>query len=259
MIVVGELKILPFGRHNASHNMSLDSRLLELCENDPGCGFLRLYQWDPPALSIGFFDPADAVDSDRAVRQGIDVVRRPTGGRVVLHKGDLTYSVVVPRSAGSVAAVYGAISERIAEGLRSLGASVDISRGAPARSVGRGRPCFLSASRHEIVHGGRKMVGSAQRAGRRALLQHGSIPIDRGYLEVVDYMRCSEERKAALRQDMLTATACIDDVLGFPGDPGAVAAAIALAFGTGFAAVVTDVSPGDCLALNPGGPVGLTP
>lgn len=259
MISVPELKVLPFGRHSASYNMALDSRLLEICEEDTGIGFLRIYGWDPPALSLGFFERADTIDPDKAARSGIDVVRRPTGGRVVLHQGDLTYSVVVPRAAASDTAVYAWVSESIAAGLRSLGASVDFARGAGAKSVGRMKPCFLSASRHEIVSAGRKVVGSAQRLGRNALLQHGSIPIDGGYLAVVDYLRCSEDEKTALRSDMLAATTCIAEILGVRVEAPAVAVALVDAFAKDLGPRLTHVSPECCRGHDVGGLVGLTP
>lgn len=259
MISVEELKVLPFGSHTASYNMALDSRLLDICARDPRNGFLRFYQWAPPALSLGFFEPADTVDWDRAAERGVDVVRRPTGGRVVLHKGDLTYSVAVPRQAGPGSAVYARISECIAAGLRSLGAGVEIARGARPGSVGTAKPCFLSASRHEIVYRGRKVVGSAQRVGRNALLQHGSIPLDAGFLEVVDYMKCSEDGKARLKRDMITAAACVDEILGVRVEPAAVAVGLLEAFRDGFGPRLTRVSPDYHFALDQGGSAGLTP
>lgn len=242
MISLSKLKVLPFGCHAASYNMALDASLLDLCERDPTGGFLRLYQWAPPALSLGFFEPADSIDWDRAAQSGIEVVRRPTGGRVVLHRGDLTYSVVVPRQAASVGSVYAWVSERIAAGLRSLGAMVELARGVPARSVERAKPCFLSASRHEIVFGGRKAVGSAQRVGRNATLQHGSIPLDNGYLAVVDYLRCGEGQRSVLRKDMLAGTACVEEIVGAPVDPAAVAEALIEAFAEGLGRPLTHVS-----------------
>lgn len=234
-----QLRVLPFGAHTPSYNMALDSHLLELCERDPSCGYLRFYQWSPPALSLGFFEAADSVDRDRAARRGIEVVSRPTGGRVVLHKGDLTYCVVTARRGGSGAELYARVSECIVAGLRSLGADVEIARGVGGGSVGtRGsaRPCFLSASRHEIVYRGRKVAGSAQRLGRNAVLQHGSIPIDGGYLAVVEYLKCSEERRADLRRGMLAATACVGEIVGSPIEPAVVAAALLGAFRARFGA-----------------------
>jgi len=239
MFDVGGLVVVPFGPRDAAANMDLDRRLLDACERDPSRAYLRFYTWAPPALSLGRFEPDDAVSAERARACGVDVVRRPTGGRVVLHSEDLTYSVVAPRSAGAtVADTYAWISARIVEGLRRLGADVETARGSAERSVERRRPCFLSAARHEIVHQGRKLVGSAQRLEPNALLQHGSLPIGRGYLRVVDYLAADEAAKRRLAAEMVSGTVCLEEILGRRPAEAEVAAALEGAFVEGFGAPV---------------------
>jgi lipoate-protein ligase A len=242
MLSTRRLAVVPFEVLRAAANMALDARLLEECERDPGTAFLRFYAWSPPALSLGRFEAAGAIDADRARADGVDVVRRPTGGRVVLHSEDLTYTVVVARDRWATAGeAYAWISARLVEGLASLGADVAAARGAAVKSAARQKPCFLSAARHEIVHRGRKLVGSAQRLGRAALLQHGSLPVGRGYLRVVEYLAVEAAVREALAREMLAATVCLEDLLG--GRPGvaAVAAALERAMGSGFGLPVTAI------------------
>jgi lipoate-protein ligase A len=253
MVRVKHLKVIEFGAHPASYNMGLDRRLLDLCEASPDEGFLRFYTWEPPALSLGHFEPEEAVDLARARRDGVDVVRRPTGGRIVLHKQDLTYTVVMPREPrASVQDTYLELARCIVAGLVALGASVDLARGSVVTSAARARPCFLSAMRHEITHAGRKLVGSAQLVGRRAVLQHGTIPVGRGYLEIVNYLACGEAEKAALAEEMARRTACLEEAVGRALAPAQVAACLRDVFAACFggsvehaAAPIRDPAGGD--------------
>lgn len=148
---------------------------------------LRLYTWDPPAVSLGRFQRADeAVDLVACRRLGIDVVRRVTGGRAVLHHRELTYSVVA-RSDHSffpndVLGTYRIIAQGLLAGLRRLGINAEmVSRSGPhaglVKKDSKSSSCFASPSWYEIVVRGRKIVGSAQRRVSGAFLQHGSILI----------------------------------------------------------------------------------
>jgi lipoate-protein ligase A len=209
--------------------MALDKRLLDLCETDPGSGFLRFYCWTEPTISLGYLEPGDVIDEAKAAKDGIAVVRRPTGGRAVLHGDDLSYAVVLPKPEGaSLTEIYRAISEILAEGLADLGIGVDIERGKVGKSTLRLKPCFASVSRYEIIHRGRKVVGSAQRVGDRAILQHGSIPLGRMYLGIVDYMRGGVDPERA-RREMERVTACINDIAGRSVGASEVADALAKA------------------------------
>ena len=158
-------------------NMAVDHALAETVE--PDAGWLRLYRWVRPTLSLGRNEPAaDIYDFARARRRGIDVVRRPTGGRGVLHDAELTYAVVVPVArARRLRAAYAAVHAGLAVGLRSLGAEARLAAGvAPGRP--RAGACFDATAGGEVVAGGRKLTGSAQARIGRALLQHGSVLID---------------------------------------------------------------------------------
>jgi lipoyl(octanoyl) transferase len=145
-----------------------------------GAPTLRVYGWDPPCLSLGRNQPA-AGPYGRAEleRRGIDVVRRPTGGRAVLHARELTYSAVLPeRLLGSPRRAYRAINEALVEGLGRLGVPASVQ----AETEGRARmpwtaPCFAEPVAGEVLALGRKLVGSAQVSSRGVLLQHGSLPL----------------------------------------------------------------------------------
>jgi lipoate-protein ligase A len=164
--------------------MAVDEMLLD-GESSSVRFTLRFYSWLRPTVSLGYAQPwRQGFDLALASRLGVDLVRRPTGGRAVLHHDELTYSLVGPADsgplAGGVVETYRLLGEGLSRGLRRLGADVDIIRPA-GREARRGRTgaCFSSRSRYELTYADRKLVGSAQRrAGGRAL-QHGSMPIGR--------------------------------------------------------------------------------
>lgn len=145
-----------------------------------GCGLLRFYAWKRPTLSFGRNEPArDRFDPQELAAAAIDVVRRPTGGRAVLHDRELTYSVVLPlRGAvggpGGPREIYTRVNRALAAGLASLHVPAEVAgTGAVARPDAG--PCFDMPAPGEVVAHGRKLVGSAQVRIGGALLQHGSI------------------------------------------------------------------------------------
>jgi lipoate-protein ligase A len=157
-------------------NMALDQALLDLADGE-GRGFLRLYRWTPPCLSFGRNEPAlRRYDRDALEHQGLDAVRRPTGGRAVWHADELTYAVAAPSAAfGRPAESYRAIHQLLAKAVRTLGAPARIAS-APVRSTALDAgACFASPAGGEVMVGDHKVVGSAQLRQRTALLQHGSL------------------------------------------------------------------------------------
>lgn len=141
---------------------------------------LRVYGWVRPTLSFGRNQLArDKYDVERARESGIDFVRRPTGGRAVLHHREVTYSVTAPVSAlGTLRESYALINRLLIHGLRLLGVDAreaDPHGAAPKPGI---LPCFVVPSKGEIVADGRKLVGSAQVREGGALLQHGSVLVE---------------------------------------------------------------------------------
>lgn len=173
---------------DAALNMGLDDVLLAGDGADAPFT-LRLYRWRRPTVSLGYSQCWEqAFDPEVAGRLGIDLVRRRTGGRAVLHANELTYAMVGPAEegplAGGIHATYRAIARGLATGLEKLGAPVELVRGQRRERRGeeRDRPaaCFAVSARYEITDGrGRKLLGSAQRRARGRVLQHGSLPLAR--------------------------------------------------------------------------------
>ena len=168
------------GRSGAE-NMAIDRDLLDAVERDgESTAYLRLYRWDPPCLSFGRNEPALA-RYDRALieRLGLNVVRRPTGGRAVWHEHEVTYAVAAPVAAfGSLRDSYLTIHARLALALRGLGAAADLARRPAYTAALHAGACFAQPVGGEVVVAGRKVIGSAQVRQGNAFLQHGSILLD---------------------------------------------------------------------------------
>jgi lipoyl(octanoyl) transferase len=159
-------------------NMSIDQTLLERADHLAE-SWLRLYQWEPQCLSFGRNEPASTRYSVDAIRSlGLDTVRRPTGGRAVLHSHELTYAVAMPVGRfGSLRDAYQKIHQMLADALRLLGANVFLAPRKLTPPVTAGA-CFSHAAGGEIMSAAGKVVGSAQYRYGRGLLQHGSILLE---------------------------------------------------------------------------------
>ncbi|MDX1600749.1 MAG: biotin/lipoate A/B protein ligase family protein [Anaerolineales bacterium] len=175
-------RLIRSGHASGAANMGLDEAILEAVQSDRAPATLRLYGWEPPALSLGYAQSIDDVDFPALKRHGWDLVRRPTGGRAILHTDELTYSVVAPADhplvQGGVLESYHRISEGLIRGLELLGVVVEVAPEIPGDETAESNPvCFEVPSAYEITAGGRKLVGSAQVRRRGGVLQHGSIPL----------------------------------------------------------------------------------
>jgi lipoate-protein ligase A len=164
-------------------NMAVDEVLLDGVAAGSAPPTLRFYEWAPPCLSLGYFQPFEVVDVGGCRSLGIDVVRRPTGGRAILHDRELTYSVALPLRLlgddGAVLPSYHRLSLALEGGLKRLGVPVVLAPESAAQAAAdHGPVCFDRPSAHEILLDGRKLVGSAQTRRATAILQHGSILIE---------------------------------------------------------------------------------
>lgn len=174
--------------------MKIDGALLDWVQE---CAYpatvVRFYRWSVPTISLGKNQKAEeAVDQDYCLQAAISMVRRPTGGRAVFHANEVTYSLIsndpnhFPLQ--SVRQTYRLIATALKAGLQSLGISIQLAKAtresAPLRQKGGKNPCFVSPSRYELLSGGFKIVGSAQRRLRGSFLQHGSIPLHLDYTQM---------------------------------------------------------------------------
>jgi len=160
-------------------NMAIDQALLDAAAHD-GAPRLRFYRWRPACLSLGRNQPARGCYDGPDVRPGRNVVRRPTGGLAVMHDREITYAVVASvDELGGPRACYRAVNRALVESLRSLGVPAGLAGedAVAPRPDQPGGACFAAPAPGEVVAGGRKLVGSAQRRQGRALLQHGSVLI----------------------------------------------------------------------------------
>jgi lipoyl(octanoyl) transferase len=183
-------RLLLDGYADGPWNMAVDEALL-LEGPDGGVPTLRLYTWRPHTLSLGANQRATAgIDWARLEQDGYGVVRRPTGGRAILHAQELTYSVTAPAPPGGTLAAYLWLAEGVRAGLSAAGVALDLERSRKPRGMGieTRDPCFTAAGRYELVAGGRKVVGSAQRRRDGWLMQHGSILLGPEHLKLPRYL-----------------------------------------------------------------------
>jgi lipoate-protein ligase A len=160
-------------------NRALDEALIERAR-ETGEAVFRVYSWDQPTLSFGRNQAAlGAYDPGRARDRGVAVVRRPTGGRSLLHHREVTYSVTAPLATGdSLRESYARINRLLVDGLRRLGVAVQVAAPSDRALIPSASPCFERPAAGELVVGDRKLVGSAQWRDDGAMLQHGSILIE---------------------------------------------------------------------------------
>ncbi len=216
-------------------NMAVDEAILEAVGRGTSLPTLRLYAWEPACLSLGYAQPIGDVDQPRLRARGWDLVRRPTGGRAVLHTDELTYSVIAPpgepRTAGTVLESYNRLSAALVEALHKLGLPVEVQDGSQAGGKTPNPVCFEVPSSSEITAGGKKLIGSAQARRREGVLQHGSLPLCgdlRRILEVLVFPDEASRQQAGDR--LLQRATTVESALGHPVTWQAAASAFTDAF-----------------------------
>ncbi len=217
-------------------NMAVDEVLLDGVAVGSAPPTLRFYAWTPACLSLGYFQPFSVVNVEGCRGLGIDIVRRPTGGRAILHDRELTYSVALPASVlghdAGILPSYRRLSLALQAGLARLGIEVSLAPESEAPSrAGQGPVCFDRPSAHEILLRGRKVVGSAQVRRAGALLQHGSIVIEPLLATLVACLRLEDDPMTATRR-LAGGVAGLSEVGAF--DPPSIAMAIAEAVASEF-------------------------
>lgn len=219
---------------NGAWNMAVDEAIAVHAGSRQVPPTLRFYQWLPPCVSLGRHQPLADIDVARCRQLGYDVVRRPTGGRAILHVDELTYSVAGPEDdqvlSGAVLDSYLRLSQGLLAGLAQLGLAVGKAPAGSRASANAGPVCFEVPSAYEIVADGRKLVGSAQSRRQGWVLQHGTLPLVGDITRLVDVLALPDETmRSGLRAGLASRAITIEELLGRA--VGFEEAATALAYG----------------------------
>jgi lipoate-protein ligase A len=171
--------------------MAIDEAILESVAAGRSRSTLRFYGWTPACVSIGFGQPIGDVDRAACSRRGWHVIRRPSGGKAILHVDELTYSVCAPpdepRVTGGIVESYGRLATGLLAGLRGLG--LEPAEAKPEygpEQEAEGPVCFDGPARYEITVAGRKLVGSAQARPKGGIMQHGTMPLTGEITRIID-------------------------------------------------------------------------
>jgi lipoyl(octanoyl) transferase len=229
-------RLLNGGLADGATNMAIDEAVMLAVAAGKSLPTIRFYGWEPFCLSVGYAQAmTKEVDLEACRAAGIDCVRRPTGGRAVFHADELTYSIVAPqeepRVAGGIVESYRRLSLGLTQGLAYLG--LDAWEAAPQRGPAKetSAVCFDAPSHYEVTVGGHKLIGSAQMRRKGMVLQHGSLPLWGDITRILGYLRLpSEERRAALREDLRAKATTLEQVMGRALTFDTVASAIAAGF-----------------------------
>lgn len=199
-------------------NMAIDQAIMEAVGTGTVPPTLRFYAWSPACLSLGYAQHADEVDLKRLDDAGWDIVRRPTGGKAILHTDELTYSISAPDThpimRGGILESYQRISEALLAGLSLLQVDAMMtSKEAAGRA--EGPVCFEVPSNFEVTSGGRKLIGSAQVRRQKTVLQHGTIPLYGDVARICDVLVYENEvirdwARAQVRERAIT----LEEALG---------------------------------------------
>lgn len=229
------VRVLAEGTASGAANMARDEGLARALAAGGIGPTIRLYGWAPPCLSIGFHQDEGDFDRGALARLGVDLVRRPTGGRAILHWHEVTYCALVPLAAGSPRAIYGMLNEALLAGIRSMGIPAELAGPGPALKAAyaspSGIPCFTVSVKSEIQVGGRKLVGSAQRRYGDAVLQHGSFLLGAQHREIAGLVRAAAPGpRAAIAAAIAGTTTEAESVLGRVVSHEEASAALAAGF-----------------------------
>lgn len=202
-------------------NMAVDEVILESVIANNSRSTLRLYAWHPPCLSLGYAQPYSDVEPSLLESFGWGVVRRPTGGRAILHTDELTYAVVAPSGkslfSGGVVESYHRIAKALATALIRLGLPVETSEHRLDGNKSKNPVCFEVPSTFEITANQKKILGSAQARRKGGILQHGSFPLggDIGRVTRVLSFQSESVRTQAYHR-LLAKAATAESIIGRP-------------------------------------------
>jgi lipoate-protein ligase A len=209
------------GENTGSFNMELDLNLVKEARTDNIV--LRLYRWNPYCISLGANQSIFEINEGKAEADGIDIVKRPTGGRAILHSEELTYSVIMllnheisPRQ------IYQQINLALIEGLKIYdpgltgleleGAQPDL---LAFYKENLSAACFGVPAKSEIKYNGKKIVGSAQRKIGNVLLQHGSIMCGNFHVNLAEYLNLGNDERSSIKKNLENKTTELEAILNY--------------------------------------------
>ncbi|MEK4084544.1 lipoate--protein ligase family protein [Psychrobacillus sp. FSL K6-1415] len=215
------------GPCSPSYNMAMDEALLDWHSEGLIPPVIRFYEWNPATLSIGYFQTVEKeIDMDAVKRLGLGFVRRPTGGRGVLHEHELTYSVIVtesyPSMPATVTEAYRVISEGLLLGFQNLGLNAYFSiPNTEEQKENLKKPksavCFDAPSWYELVVEGKKVAGSAQTRQKGVILQHGAILLDLDEDKLIETFKfTSDEVRNRVRKGLSQKAVSINKIISKP-------------------------------------------
>ena len=203
---------------DGASNMAVDEAILAALAAGNGQPTLRFYQWQPPCLSLGYNQHFSDVDQSACSRLGYTWLRRPTGGRAILHTDELTYSLVLPKTdarvQGGVLTSYRVLSRGLLTGLKRLGAHAVQAKGDMPKNPDHGAACFDTPSPYEVTLNGKKLVGSAQARRKGMVLQHGTLPLTGDLTRIFETLALSSQEKVGLGPNLVARATTLERELG---------------------------------------------
>lgn len=225
-------KFLDSGVNSGKFNMDFDVFLAENFKQ--GNALLRLYRWNPYCISLGANQSFADIDLSKTRYHQIDVVKRPTGGRAILHSQELTYSVIYPIDPTTSAKnIYNEINLALRKGLINFDPrlnAIDLEHSQPDfkefYKSDISAICFAVSAKSELNYKGKKLVGSAQRKLGNVILQHGSILCGAYHKKIVDYLNVANEKKTEMSNEISSTTIDLKTALNIQVDYAKLSASI---------------------------------
>ncbi len=232
--------LIEHNAENGKFNMDFDKKLAEICGEEEV--YLRLYRWKPFTISLGVNQSEYDLNIEKIASDGLDLVKRPTGGRAILHADELTYSFTAPLSLGlKPNEVYNKISQALVSGLKifhPIFENLELEELQPdfhsLLKKPSGAVCFNSTARHEVKFAGKKLIGSAQRVYANSILQHGSILVGDFHRNLVNYLNLNESTRKSLAEEMEAKTIELETILNSKVDYRLLRSSIVKGFETFF-------------------------
>jgi lipoate-protein ligase A len=203
-------------------NMAIDEAILQALAEGHGQPTLRLFQWEPPCLSLGYNQHWHELDEAACQRLGYTWTRRPTGGKAILHTDEATYSLIIsqddPRIQGGIVESYRVLSLGLLKSLERLGVeavqAAEANEASNSSAGSQGPVCFDTPSRYEITWQGKKLIGSAQLRRKKIVLQHGTLPLRGNLNRILDVLNFSDAERAEQKELLPHRATTLEQVLG---------------------------------------------